>query len=95
MARRLDDTDATFRMDAAVAEFAEILRHSYWAKGSDLANVVGLAKNAARDLGPRRTWRSWSAWPRPPGGSGPRPPDWREDIRPAWEPEDDSPQPKR
>jgi Ca-activated chloride channel family protein len=91
VARRLDDTDATFRMDAAVAEFAEILRHSYWAKGSDLAGVVGLAKNAARDLGPRTDVEeilgmaetAWRLWPK---GEGPT---WREDIRPAWEPEDD------
>jgi Ca-activated chloride channel family protein len=33
-----------FKLAAAAAEFAEILRESYWAKGSDLADVLALVK---------------------------------------------------
>ncbi len=36
-----------FKLAAAAAEFAEILRESYWAKGSDLADVLTLAKEIA------------------------------------------------
>ncbi len=43
-------TDPTFRLDAAVAEFAEILRHSYWAKDSDLNEVYRVAYMAASEL---------------------------------------------
>jgi len=46
-----NDPDPTFRMDAAAAEFAEILRGSYWAKGGNLASAAGLARAAAREMG--------------------------------------------
>src|SRR5262249_13938748 len=36
----LDATAPRFRLDAAVAEFAEILRGSYWAKDGKLADVL-------------------------------------------------------
>jgi len=96
--RRLGDTDPTFRLDAAAAEFAEILRHSYWAKDGDLASVVGLAKEAERQMGGREdveelvglTETAWKLWP-----SGEKP-QWRDDdVRPQWEPDQDYPQIKR
>ncbi len=40
-----------FRLDAAVAEFAEILRGSYWAKESRIADVLPVARSAAAQLG--------------------------------------------
>ena len=36
-------TAAGFRLAAAAAEFAEILRGSYWARGSELKDVIALA----------------------------------------------------
>jgi hypothetical protein len=33
-----------FKLAAAAAEFAEILRKSYWAKGSELKDVLALVK---------------------------------------------------
>ncbi len=39
-----DKATPSFRLAAAVAEYAEILRGSYWAKGSSLENVQGLAQ---------------------------------------------------
>jgi Ca-activated chloride channel family protein len=48
LARRFDEASPRFRLDAAVAEFAEILRDSYWAKGSRLSDVLPVARNAAR-----------------------------------------------
>ncbi|MDO9693097.1 MAG: von Willebrand factor type A domain-containing protein [Candidatus Latescibacteria bacterium] len=39
-----------FRLQAAVAEFAEILRHSFWAKDHRIADLVPLADDLARDL---------------------------------------------
>jgi Ca-activated chloride channel family protein len=95
--RRLRDTDPTFRLDAAAAEFAEILRHSYWAKDGNLAGVVGLAKEAERQMGGREdveelvglTETAWRLWPR---GEKPQ---WRDDVRPLWEPDQDYPQLKR
>ncbi|MFH1279315.1 MAG: von Willebrand factor type A domain-containing protein [Candidatus Eisenbacteria bacterium] len=44
------DADPTFRIDAAVAEFAEILRKSYWARESRLDAAYRLARDAAHDL---------------------------------------------
>jgi hypothetical protein len=37
-------------MDAAVAEFAEILRGSYWAKDGRLSDVLSVARTAATSL---------------------------------------------
>jgi Ca-activated chloride channel family protein len=42
----IDQTSANFRLITAVAEYAEILRGSYWAKGSNLAEVQALALSA-------------------------------------------------
>ncbi len=41
---------ARFRLAAAVAEYAEILRHSYWAKESSLSAVSELAGQLATEL---------------------------------------------
>jgi hypothetical protein len=37
-------------MDAAVAEFAEILRGSYWAKDGQLSDVLSVARTAGSSL---------------------------------------------
>jgi len=50
LSRRFEDAAPRFRLDAAVAEFAEILRGSYWAKESKLADVLPVARSAARAL---------------------------------------------
>jgi Ca-activated chloride channel family protein len=49
VARRFDASTSSFQLDAAVAEFAEILRKSYWAKEGSLAEVARVARSAARD----------------------------------------------
>lgn len=49
--RRFADASPYFRRDAAVAEAAELLRHSYWAKDGRLSSVLPVARAAARDLG--------------------------------------------
>jgi len=49
IARRFDAAPPSFRRDAAVAEFAEILRHSYWAKDGDLAEVARIARESSRE----------------------------------------------
>ncbi len=92
--RSLRDADPTFRMDAAAAEFAEILRHSYWAKDSSLDPVAALAKSAARELSGQDDVQELvelvqdaeRLWP-----SG-KPAEWRDDVRPKWDPDDDYPQ---
>jgi Ca-activated chloride channel family protein len=38
-----------FKLAAAAAEFAEILRGSYWAKGGDLAEVLGIARTVEHE----------------------------------------------
>jgi Ca-activated chloride channel family protein len=48
--RSFYDAPARFRLDAAVAEFAEVLRHSFWAKESRVADVLPVARSAAQDL---------------------------------------------
>lgn len=48
--RKFEEAAPRFRLDAAVAEFAEILRHSYWAKESRLSDVLAVARSAARSL---------------------------------------------
>lgn len=50
LGRRFEDAAPRFRVDAAVAEFAEILRGSYWAKESRLSDVLSVARSAARGL---------------------------------------------
>ncbi len=46
-ARTFDATSPTFQLDAVVAEYAEILRDSYWAKDSDLLSVALEARRIA------------------------------------------------
>ncbi len=50
LARRFEDASPRFRLDAAVAGFAEILRGSYWAKEARLSDVLSVARNAAGSL---------------------------------------------
>jgi Ca-activated chloride channel family protein len=50
LSREFEDASPRFRLDAAVAEFAEILRGSYWARESRLVDVLPVARSAARDL---------------------------------------------
>ena len=45
-----DDAPATFRLAAAVAEFGEILRESYWAKDGSLDSVHQVVKDAFPDI---------------------------------------------
>jgi Ca-activated chloride channel homolog len=51
LGRRFEEAAPRFRLDAAVAEFAEILRGSYWAKEGRLSDVLAVARGAARELG--------------------------------------------
>jgi Ca-activated chloride channel family protein len=55
LCRRFESTSPLFRLDAAAAEFAEILRGSYWAKESRPADVIPVARRAAEDLR-RASW---------------------------------------
>ncbi len=48
--RSFETAPPRFRLDAAVAEFAEILRGSYWAKDGRLADVLAVARSAAAAL---------------------------------------------
>ena len=50
LSRSFDAAPERFRLQAAVAEFAEILRHSFWAKEHRVADLVPLADDLARDL---------------------------------------------
>jgi Ca-activated chloride channel family protein len=45
-----EKTSPRFQLDALVAEFAEILRHSYWAKDSRIADLTPLARRLADRL---------------------------------------------
>lgn len=47
---RVADASPYLQLDAAVAEFAEILRRSYWAKESRFEDVLPMAREAARRL---------------------------------------------
>ena len=47
LASRFEAASPRFRLTAAVAEFAEILRGSYWAKESRLSDVLAVARSAA------------------------------------------------
>jgi len=53
IARRFDRAPLSFQLDAAVAEFAEILRGSTWADDGDLAAVAELVERVAQEP-PRR-----------------------------------------
>jgi len=48
---RFGSASPHFRLDAAVAELAEILRHSYWAKESRIDDLLPVARDAADELG--------------------------------------------
>jgi len=47
LARPFDEADSDFRFTAAVAEFAEILKESYWAEGSMLSDVLAVSQECA------------------------------------------------
>lgn len=46
--QRVEETTPRFQLAASVAQFAEVLRKSYWAKGEALEDVLPLAEAAAR-----------------------------------------------
>lgn len=48
--RNFDGSSKQFRLAATVAEFAEILRHSYWAKGAKLETVLKQAQDLAEEF---------------------------------------------
>lgn len=48
--RKFEDAQVRLRLDAAVAEFAEVLRESYWARESRLEDVLPIAQQVAREL---------------------------------------------
>ena len=50
LSRKFEEAAPRFRLDAAVAEFAEILKGSYWAKEGRLSDVLSVARGAARSL---------------------------------------------
>jgi Ca-activated chloride channel family protein len=49
-ATQFEDASPRFQLDAVVAEYAEILRSSYWAQGADLAGVAREAQRVAEYL---------------------------------------------
>jgi Ca-activated chloride channel family protein len=49
-ASRFEATSPRFQLAAAVTEYAEILRQSYWAKGDNLENVASLAQRVKQAL---------------------------------------------
>ncbi|MXZ92623.1 MAG: DUF3520 domain-containing protein [Chloroflexi bacterium] len=55
-ADELSETDAYFRQTAAVAEFAELLRESFWAQCSDLDAVLELLDGVEGELGENRSY---------------------------------------
>ncbi len=50
LAARFESAPARFRLDAAVAEYAEILRGSYWAREERMEDVLPIARLAAHEL---------------------------------------------
>ena len=46
----IDDCSSNFRLAATAAEFAEILRKSYWAKGATLGSVLERAQKLNQDF---------------------------------------------
>ena len=50
MADRFEDADPRFQLAAVVAEYAELLRHSYWARHGSLREVVDTAERVERQL---------------------------------------------
>jgi Ca-activated chloride channel family protein len=47
--RSFNDGSKDFRLAAAAAEFAEILRNSYWARGSQLGDVLAVVQSVERE----------------------------------------------
>lgn len=56
-ARALSATSPYFRQTAAAAEFAELLRNSFWAQCSDLDAVSALLDSVAPELAENRSYR--------------------------------------
>jgi len=89
---RIQNADPTFKMDAAVAEFAEILRHSYWAKDGNLGSARDLAQNATRSMDSPKDAKevvsligtAEQLWQHS------QPERWNDDVRPQWEPGQDN-----
>ena len=50
LTRSFDEAPPRFRLDAAAAEVAEILRHSFWAKESRLTDVLSTVRRVAAEL---------------------------------------------
>jgi len=48
--RSFDGSSGEFQLAVTVAEFAEILRKSYWAKGATLSGVLGRAQRLSREF---------------------------------------------
>lgn len=42
-----EEASSRFQMDAAVAEYAEVLRESYWAQDSSLEDVLAMAERVS------------------------------------------------
>ncbi len=57
VAADLSATNPYFRQTAAAAEFAELLRKSFWAQCGDLDAVAGLLDTVASQLGENRSYR--------------------------------------
>lgn len=57
LVRRFASASPSFRLDAAAAELAEILRGSYWARECRFADVLPVARKVAED-GRRSSWGS-------------------------------------
>ena len=57
IAGELSATDPYFRQTAAAAEFAELLRESFWAQCGDLDAVLTLLDSVESDLGENRSYR--------------------------------------
>ena len=50
IAKNFDQTSPSFRLAVCAAEFAEILRDSYYAKGGNLADVLDLAQQISAEM---------------------------------------------
>jgi Ca-activated chloride channel family protein len=50
LARSFDEAQPMFRLDAAAAEIAEILRHSFWANESRIVDVLSVVRRVASEL---------------------------------------------
>ncbi len=87
----IDLMDSTYKLDVLVAEFAEILRHSYWAREGDLDDVAELARDLEKDVSDREDVSEFAdlvekaadLWP-----GEEEPTRWRDDVRPRWTPDD-------